>query len=66
MPKELTSKDLDRDPDGAMSAALAEHVIVLEAGKPAYVLVSNAEYERLTGQKTILPDAKPAEPDTRD
>lgn len=66
MPKEISSEELDLDPESALHAAQSETIFVIESGKPAFVIVSNAEYEQLTGQKTVLPDATPAELNRRD
>ncbi len=45
----ISSRDFNRDPGSAKRAALAGPVIITDRRKPAHVLLSFADYERLTG-----------------
>jgi prevent-host-death family protein len=48
--KLLTSRDFNRDVSQAKRAALAEPVLITDRGQPTHVLMSIAEYRRLTGE----------------
>jgi prevent-host-death family protein len=48
----LTSVELNRHPQRAMDAAIEGPVFITYYGKPAYVLLSIEEYNRLAGSKT--------------
>ena len=48
----LTSVELNRRPQRAMAAAIEGPVFITYYGKPAYVLLSIEEYNRLAGSKT--------------
>jgi prevent-host-death family protein len=47
--KLLTSREFNRDVSLAKRAALKEPVLVTDRGQPTHVLLSIAEYRRLTG-----------------
>ena len=48
--KLLTSRDFNRDVSLAKRAAQVEPVLVTDRGQPTHVLMSIAEYRRLTGE----------------
>lgn len=52
----LTSVELNRRPHRAMDAAIEGPVFITYYGKPAYVLLSIEEYNRLTGSKIPASD----------
>jgi prevent-host-death family protein len=52
----MTSMELSRHPQRAMDAALEGPVFITYYGKPAYVLLSIEEYNRLAGSKTPASD----------
>jgi prevent-host-death family protein len=45
----MTSREFNQHTGRAKAAADKGPVVITDRGKPAYVLVSNDEYERLTG-----------------
>ena len=45
----LTSREFNQDASGAKKAANKGPVIITDRGKPAHVLLSIEEYQRLTG-----------------
>lgn len=45
----LTSREFNQDTSGAKKAANKGPVIITDRGKPAHVLLSIEEYQRLTG-----------------
>ena len=45
----LTSREFNQDASGAKKAANNGHVIITDRGRPAHVLLSIEEYQRLTG-----------------
>ncbi len=66
--KRLSSREFNRDVSAAKRAAQVEPVVVTDRGQPTHVLLSMAEYRRLTGgQDSILdllaqPDPVPLDP----
>lgn len=50
----LTSRELNHDLDRAKRAAQDGPVVITDRGKPAHVLLSYAEYQRLRGQSCNL------------
>lgn len=63
--KLLTSREFNRDVSQAKRAAQAEPVLITDRGQPTHVLMSIADYRRLTGEGEgilellALPDAVP-------
>jgi prevent-host-death family protein len=53
----LTSRDLNQDVSRAKKAAKNGPVFITDRGKPAHVLLSIEEYQRLTGQHRSLVEA---------
>lgn len=54
----VSSRELNQDVGKAKRAAEHNPVVITDRGKPAFVLLSYAEYQRLTGgQKRNLVDA---------
>lgn len=66
--KLLTSREFNRDVSQAKRAAQAEPVVITDRGQPTHVLMSIADYRRLTGEgESILellamPEAVALEP----
>lgn len=51
----LSSREFNQDTSGAKKAAKRGPVIITDRGRPAHVLLSIEEYQRLTGkQKTLI------------
>ena len=48
--KLLTSREFNRDVSHAKRAAQAEPVLITDRGQPTHVLMSIADYRRLTGE----------------
>lgn len=48
--KLLSSREFNRDVSHAKRAAQVEPVLITDRGKPTHVLMSIAEYRRLTGE----------------
>jgi prevent-host-death family protein len=48
--KLLSSRDFNRDVSHAKRAAQVEPVLITDRGQPTHVLMSIAEYRRLTGE----------------
>lgn len=48
--KLITSREFNRDVSHAKRAAQGEPVLITDRGKPTHVLMSIAEYRRLTGE----------------
>lgn len=48
--KLITSREFNRDVSQAKRAAQAEPVVITDRGQPSHVLMSIAEYRRLTGE----------------
>ncbi|TWT10696.1 type II toxin-antitoxin system Phd/YefM family antitoxin [Reyranella sp. CPCC 100927] len=61
----LTSREFNQDTGRAKKAALDGPVFITDRGKPAHVLLSIEEYQRLTGQHRNIADllAMPDLPD---
>lgn len=53
----LTSRELNHDLGRAKRAARTGPVFITDRGRPAHVLLSYAEYQRLTGQRRGLVEA---------
>jgi len=53
----ITSRQLDRAPGKAKLASLKGPVFITERGEVQSVLISEAEYQRLAGRRTKLPEA---------
>lgn len=53
----LTSRELNHDLGRAKRAARTGPVVITDRGRPAHVLLSYAEYQRLTGQRRNLAEA---------
>ncbi|QTD44661.1 type II toxin-antitoxin system Phd/YefM family antitoxin [Ottowia testudinis] len=52
MPTTLTSREFNQDHGRAKRAANQSPVIITDRGEPAHVLMSFAEYQRLTTKQT--------------
>jgi prevent-host-death family protein len=52
----LTSLELDQDVGRARKAALCGPVFITDQGRPAHVLLSIEEYQRLTGKHASIAD----------
>lgn len=50
----LSSRELNQDLGGAKKASLSGPVVITDRGKPAHVLLSYAEYLRLTASQRSL------------
>jgi prevent-host-death family protein len=72
--KLLTSREFNRDVSQAKRAAQAEPVLITDRGQPTHVLMSIADYRRLTGEgerilellampEVVTLDASDASPD---
>jgi prevent-host-death family protein len=53
----LSSRELNHDVSSAKRAAQNGPVIITDRGKPSHVLMTYAEFERLTGKRRNLVDA---------
>lgn len=53
----LSSREFNQDTSGAKKAASKGPVFITDRGKPAHVLLSIEEYQRLSGQRRSLLDA---------
>ena len=53
----LSSRELNQDIGRAKKAALQGPVVITDRGHPAYVLLTFAQYQRLTGQQRSLAEA---------
>ena len=53
----ISSRDFNQDAGGAKKAADRGPVIITDRGRPAHVLLSFADYERLLGRGPSLSDA---------
>ena len=53
----LSSRELNQDLGRAKRAALEGLVFITDRGHPAHVLLSIAEYQRLTGKRRTLAEA---------
>lgn len=52
----LSSRDFNQDTSGAKRAAEKGPVFITDRGKPAHVLLSIEDYQRLIGQQTNIVD----------
>lgn len=52
----LSSRDLNQDVTRAKKAARSGPVIITDRGKPAHVLLSFDEYQRITAQRRSIAD----------
>ncbi len=52
----LTSLELNQDVSRARKAALQGPVLITDGGRPAHVLLSFHEYQRLTGNRPRIAD----------
>ncbi len=52
----LSSREFNQDTSGAKKAANRGPVFITDRGRPAHVLLSIAEYQRLTGGKRKISD----------
>lgn len=52
----LTSREFNQDASGAKKAANDGPVIITDRGRPAHVLLSIKEYQRLTGNSKNIVD----------
>jgi prevent-host-death family protein len=53
----LSSREFNQDTSRAKKAASEGPVFITDRGKPAHVLLSIAEYQRLTGGRVSIADA---------
>src|SRR3546814_20363457 len=53
----LSSRELNQDIGRAMKAARKDPVFITDRGKPAHVLLSFEEYQRLTGNRRNIVEA---------
>lgn len=53
----LSSRELNHDVTRAKKAAMSGPVFITDRGKPAHVLLSFAEYQRLTKQRRNIADS---------
>jgi prevent-host-death family protein len=53
----LTSREFNQDSGRAKKAAARGPVIITDRGKPAHVLLSIEEYQRITGERRSIVDA---------
>jgi prevent-host-death family protein len=54
---QISAREFNNDLAAAKRHARLEPVIITDRGKPAYVLMSMAEYERLSGPPTTIGEA---------
>jgi prevent-host-death family protein len=54
----LSSREFNQDTGRAKKAAAKGPVIITDRGKPAHVLLSFDQYEKLSGRKAALPEKK--------
>lgn len=52
----LTSREFNQDASKAKSAAQSGPVIITDRGRPAHVLLTFADYKKLTAQHTKIAD----------
>ncbi|MEN6585516.1 MAG: type II toxin-antitoxin system prevent-host-death family antitoxin [Sulfuricella sp.] len=52
----LSSRQFNQDASKAKKAAMAGPVIITDRGRPAHVLLTFAEYKRITGGQTKIAD----------
>jgi prevent-host-death family protein len=53
----VSSRDFNRDTSGAKKAALSGPVFITDRGRPAHVLLSIEDYQRLSGGTVSIVDA---------
>ena len=53
----ISSREFNQDAGGAKKAAERGPVVITDRGRPAHVLLSYADYEKLLGQGPSLADA---------
>ena len=53
----ISSREFNQDTSGAKKAAKRGPVIITDRGRPAHVLLSIEEYQRLTGKQMTLLEA---------
>ncbi|GGM41441.1 type II toxin-antitoxin system Phd/YefM family antitoxin [Promicromonospora citrea] len=53
----VTSRELNHDVSAVKRAAARGPVVITDHGRPSHVLLTFADYERLTGSHTSLADA---------
>lgn len=53
----LSSRELNQDIGRAKKAALHGPVVITDRGRPAHVLLTFEQYQRLTGQRRSLAEA---------
>jgi prevent-host-death family protein len=53
----LSSREFNQDTSRAKKASLGGPVFITDRGKPAHVLLSIEEYQRLSGKKRSIVDA---------
>lgn len=53
----ISSREFNQDTSGAKQAARKGPVFITDRGRPAHVLLTIEEYQRLTGARTTLKDA---------
>jgi len=63
MPVTVSSREFNQDTSGAKKAALQGPVFITDRGRPAHVLLSIEDYQRLTGGSAEIGDLL-AMPDT--
>ncbi|MFF7707968.1 type II toxin-antitoxin system prevent-host-death family antitoxin [Pseudomonas sp. NPDC007930] len=56
MPTSMTSREFNQDTSGAKKAAAQGPVFITDRGKPAHVLLSFDDYERLSGSRPSIVD----------
>lgn len=50
----ISARDFNRDVSAAKRAAAEGPVVITDRGKPAYVLLSIYDYQRLTDERSIV------------
>jgi prevent-host-death family protein len=50
----ISSREFNQDTSGAKKAAMKGPVFITDRGRPAHVLLTIEEYERLAGEDSIL------------
>lgn len=53
----ISSRDFNQDTSGAKKAALEGPVFITDRGKPAHVLLSIEEYQRISSQRRSIVEA---------
>ena len=56
LPTTISGREFNRDSSGAKRAANAGPVFITDRGKPAHVLLSIEEYQRITAQESSVID----------